>query len=90
MGSHSDRKAPSGNYFKTSGGTDDDRLHPAEQNLEAFFFNRGMKPADNAAAFISPPSGLVHGFKDGIAGAAYRGEKRCFGDTEQIQAADCP
>jgi hypothetical protein len=48
-----------------------------------------MKPADNAAALFPPLLGLIHGFKNGIAGAAVRAEKRGFGNIDQIQAADC-
>jgi hypothetical protein len=49
-----------------------------------------MKSADYASALVAPFLDLIHGLNDGIAGAAFKAEKRCFGDTNQIQAANWP
>jgi hypothetical protein len=49
-----------------------------------------MKPTDNASALVTPFLGLIHGLKNGIARTGFGAEKRSFGDTDQIQAADGP
>lgn len=47
---------------------DDNRLRPAQEDLQAFFLYGRMKAADDAQALITPFPGLIHGRQDGISG----------------------
>jgi hypothetical protein len=54
---------------QAAGGAKDDRLATAEEDAQAFLFDRGVKAADDAAAGVAPVRGLVVGGQQGIAGA---------------------
>ena len=62
------------NLRQRAGGTNDNGLRAAQENMETLFFNRRVEAADDAAPGIPPLGGLVVGGEDYAAGA--------FGGTE--------
>lgn len=47
--------------FQSPGRTDDHRLNAAQQDVQAFLFDRRMKSADDASTLIAPFLRLIQG-----------------------------
>ena len=76
--------------FDTAGRADDDRLSSSKKEIEAIFFNRGMKTADNRNPCLPQSTGKIVCFQDDSAWALDRTEKAKELLIQDFEIADGP